>query len=279
MNCRRINSLLSAYIDRELTGAEMLEVRQHLRDCPACDLEHETLQDTKRLLNSLAQKMARPEMEALLLLQASRSENPVRRWVPEWLTVWAENLRPLPVPRVSSAAGVALAAAGLVVVTLPLGGTGDEAAQRRAVSGASAAGFVPVNIAQFWPDGRQQQQHSALTVVGGSGGGGNVLFLASPSASASGFTSPTCLEGQIGNSGQCVVLSRRRIQITFANGNSQGAYLYGNAAQTPPSGNYTGSSALSATMRPSVSASVVPVFYGSPAYDDAQPMVISAAGR
>lgn len=55
MNCRRINSLLSAYLDSELTGAEMLSVRDHLDRCDACREEYEALRETKRLVASLAQ--------------------------------------------------------------------------------------------------------------------------------------------------------------------------------------------------------------------------------
>ena len=40
MNCGRVSNQLSAYIDRELTGAEMLSVRGHLGDCDSCQMRN-----------------------------------------------------------------------------------------------------------------------------------------------------------------------------------------------------------------------------------------------
>lgn len=53
MLCSRVQNLLSAYCDRELTGVEMLEIRQHLDACEACSREHEQLVQVKRLFGSL----------------------------------------------------------------------------------------------------------------------------------------------------------------------------------------------------------------------------------
>ncbi|MHB8635730.1 MAG: anti-sigma factor family protein [Fimbriimonadaceae bacterium] len=36
MNCSKVQSLLSAYADSELTGVQMILMRQHLHDCAAC---------------------------------------------------------------------------------------------------------------------------------------------------------------------------------------------------------------------------------------------------
>ena len=36
MNCRCAQNLLSAYVDGELAGVEMLRLREHLGVCPAC---------------------------------------------------------------------------------------------------------------------------------------------------------------------------------------------------------------------------------------------------
>lgn len=83
MNCRRVNSLLSAYIDAELTGEEMLAVRSHLGYCPDCHMEHEALLQTKRLLTSLAMRTPRAELESLLVMEIEReSRRPFRRWLP-----------------------------------------------------------------------------------------------------------------------------------------------------------------------------------------------------
>lgn len=54
MLCSRVQNLLSAYLDRELTGADMLEVRAHLARCPECRSEHDGILRVKRLMGRLA---------------------------------------------------------------------------------------------------------------------------------------------------------------------------------------------------------------------------------
>lgn len=53
MNCSRITNLLSAYIDGELTGQEMLEIRHHLASCNECQDEYESLRSTKQMMSHL----------------------------------------------------------------------------------------------------------------------------------------------------------------------------------------------------------------------------------
>ncbi|GAB4461607.1 MAG: hypothetical protein OHK0029_27110 [Armatimonadaceae bacterium] len=94
MNCRRVNNLLSAYIDKELTGEEMRAVRAHLEYCYTCQAEHEELLQTKKLLAALAVKMPRNELEAALLTGIEHeAKSPLRRWfptVPALLYQWAD---------------------------------------------------------------------------------------------------------------------------------------------------------------------------------------------
>jgi len=67
MSCGHISRLISAYLDSELSGRDMLAVREHIRDCARCAAE---LEDT-RLLKSLMSRLpaVRPSvhMEARLL--------------------------------------------------------------------------------------------------------------------------------------------------------------------------------------------------------------------
>src|SRR5262245_49709729 len=53
MVCGRVSNLLSAYLDRELTGAEMLSVQRPRSRCPACSAEREAISQVRRLLGSL----------------------------------------------------------------------------------------------------------------------------------------------------------------------------------------------------------------------------------
>jgi anti-sigma factor RsiW len=92
LNCRKVNSLLSAYIDAELTGEEMHAVSVHLNSCPTCRLEQESLQETKRLVASLALKAPREELESLLLMESEHAASPASRlWFP--VTMWLDEVR------------------------------------------------------------------------------------------------------------------------------------------------------------------------------------------
>ena len=87
MNCRRTRSLLSAYIDAELTGFDMLQIRDHISRCSECGAEHESLVSVKRMLSALPDKSPRPEFVAQL--QAIAPKRPVddlfTRVIPMWL--------------------------------------------------------------------------------------------------------------------------------------------------------------------------------------------------
>jgi len=76
LNCRRVSNLLSAYVDKELAGAEMLEIRAHLSRCSHCQSEHDQLQQTKQLLGALALRAPRDpdRYEALLLRTITEQE-------------------------------------------------------------------------------------------------------------------------------------------------------------------------------------------------------------
>ena len=55
MNCKSVQSRLSAYIDRELTGHELLSIRDHLRDCTDCRIEENAVREFKCLLGGLTE--------------------------------------------------------------------------------------------------------------------------------------------------------------------------------------------------------------------------------
>jgi len=61
--------MMSAYVDGELTGAEMLEIRRHFSECEDCNQEYESIKLTKHVLARLATMRPRPEFAAELLSQ------------------------------------------------------------------------------------------------------------------------------------------------------------------------------------------------------------------
>lgn len=53
MLCHKVQLQLSAYIDAELSGHEMLSIREHLRSCPDCAEAERYERSTKSLLSSM----------------------------------------------------------------------------------------------------------------------------------------------------------------------------------------------------------------------------------
>lgn len=54
MNCKNVQARLSAYVDRELVGTEMFEMRDHLDECADCRAEETEFRILKRFLGGVA---------------------------------------------------------------------------------------------------------------------------------------------------------------------------------------------------------------------------------
>ena len=61
MNCKAIQLRLSAYLDGELTGYDMIEIRNHVNSCAACSNCAEELRTTKKLLCGMPEVEPDPE--------------------------------------------------------------------------------------------------------------------------------------------------------------------------------------------------------------------------
>ncbi len=69
MSCKSIQLRLSAYLDGELAGFEMLDIRNHLNSCPACSSQADELRMVKRLLGNLPE--SEPDDQFLPRLNAA----------------------------------------------------------------------------------------------------------------------------------------------------------------------------------------------------------------
>ncbi len=67
MNCNNIESLLSAYIDEELTGREMLRIREHVARCASCQDELTTIEAVKCLMSGTNIPEPTPDFENRLV--------------------------------------------------------------------------------------------------------------------------------------------------------------------------------------------------------------------
>ena len=166
MNCSKIQNLLSAYMDGELTGEEQLLIRRHLGECEACAEEHESLLTTKRMIACLSIRQPSENLEHLILGALaeedahSKRRSPLMAW---WLTLPLN--RRLQFASVFAACALGLAAIRIVPVLLaqqkPQSSTqffvqvAPPAAFEREPSPAAIASFLanPVNNAPMTSGG------------------------------------------------------------------------------------------------------------------------------
>lgn len=77
MNCRTVQNNLSAYLDRELSGEEMLAMRAHVCECRACQEEEQAMRALKALLSGLPTPPAASDLEERLIATVHRAERQV----------------------------------------------------------------------------------------------------------------------------------------------------------------------------------------------------------
>jgi predicted anti-sigma-YlaC factor YlaD len=66
MTCKSVQSMLSAYIDGELCGYEMLRVRSHLHDCKSCSEEVDQIRNLKWVIGNVPESNPREGFEETL---------------------------------------------------------------------------------------------------------------------------------------------------------------------------------------------------------------------
>lgn len=80
MNCRYVHARLSAYIDGELAGSEMLAIRSHVGRCRDCGQEETELRAFKRALGSMPSIAPSEGFEDRLLRAVRTSELGAPAW-------------------------------------------------------------------------------------------------------------------------------------------------------------------------------------------------------
>ena len=82
MNCKTVQISLSAYLDGELAGSEMLEVRHHVQECAVCAREAEELRTLKTMLASSNTPTPPADFEARLVAHVFGKEQ--AKPAPSW---------------------------------------------------------------------------------------------------------------------------------------------------------------------------------------------------
>lgn len=86
MNCKQVQNLLNAYVDRELGCEEGYAIRTHLHDCSACHEEFVELVTVKQLLGGMVAEDPSKDFEARLMRAVFQEEPATQksgfRWRP-----------------------------------------------------------------------------------------------------------------------------------------------------------------------------------------------------
>jgi anti-sigma factor RsiW len=110
LNCRKVNHLLSAYMDGELPGIEHRQIHEHLARCSECADEYAGLLNMKRLLAGMRVREPRADLASHIVEQVHAHDapriGPSVRWA-EQVNVWWKTGAPSP-PALALGAGLAV---------------------------------------------------------------------------------------------------------------------------------------------------------------------------
>jgi|YNPNPStandDraft_1061719.scaffolds.fasta_scaffold17559_2 anti-sigma factor RsiW len=131
MNCRRVANLISAYVDGELSGAEMLAIRRHLSECAECAEEYESIRLVKQAVSRLRAVVPRKDFVAAVASRLDEARlTPYQRFAARAAAFLQGKLSPV---------AAALAAYGVALVLMTAGGI-DDLTPQAAHSFAAALG-------------------------------------------------------------------------------------------------------------------------------------------
>lgn len=135
---------MSAYVDGELTGMEMLEIRQHLSECADCAEEHESVRFVKQAVSRLATVAPHENFAASILGRLNDVSVPThQRLINNVVSFLHKKVSPV---------AAALAASGLALVLLSAGGmdTPSPQPQSQVASPQAFGGYV--RTASYLPE-------------------------------------------------------------------------------------------------------------------------------
>ncbi|MDH7601990.1 MAG: zf-HC2 domain-containing protein [Armatimonadota bacterium] len=138
MNCRKVTNLVSAYIDGELTGAEMLAIRRHLSECAECAKEYESLRSLKQAMARLRTAVPRKDLAAVVIAKIEEQHSARSRK----FGIWMSKLAGVKLSPVTAA--LAVFGAALVLLT-----AGDMKGFNADISGNQTALLPQVHQVSF----------------------------------------------------------------------------------------------------------------------------------
>lgn len=164
MNCHRAHQLVSPYLDHQLTGAEMLEIQQHLGGCRSCAEEYEAARHIKSLLRSLRVQEPVGPLDARIAQRVTQQDGAFS---------WALPTRPAP-PRPQAGrrltAALALSCVALFAITPSFAPPARDSAAGRA---PASAGLGQIAFREQTPGLTASGSPSLLLAHSATNTGGN----------------------------------------------------------------------------------------------------------
>ena len=174
MNCRRVVNLMSAYVDGELTGEEMLAIRRHMSECEECAEEHKLTRMTKLALANLRTAAPRKDLARLITMQLDEVQIPrYQRYVSSVFRVMHEKLSPVAAALAVSGVALVMLSAGPMEKLAPLNASRPAYVAKQEVgllpeprvTAAAMADTKPLKLASEAPDfSNASLQLASLTV-------------------------------------------------------------------------------------------------------------------
>ena len=95
MNCQKIKKLLNSYIDKTLDTDMTKQIDEHLKSCPTCNKEYQSLKEIVASLNSLSTQSAPEDFTRSIMAKISQKEIQIR-------SSWMDRLkRQVSIPQLS----------------------------------------------------------------------------------------------------------------------------------------------------------------------------------
>ena len=109
MNCQKIKKLLNPHIDKTLDADTAQQVNEHLKSCPICDKEYQSLKEIITSLNSLSPQPTPKDFTQNIMAKISQKEIQIQ-------TSWMDRIKKqISIPQLSfRLVGVATGAALIV---------------------------------------------------------------------------------------------------------------------------------------------------------------------
>ncbi len=120
MRCSQARPLFSSYLDGAVSGVEMHELSEHLRQCDHCQEEYGLMENTRVLVSRLGTPQAPPDLavKIRITLSSERSRS-WRQLLRGWMVQWQHAFRSVMLPGAAGAVMATFSCTALIGFLVP----------------------------------------------------------------------------------------------------------------------------------------------------------------